>query len=74
MKAARVVLEELVERSSQPRYLYSLAVVQDSSGDQEAARRSLQRIIDEAEYVPDYLKREVQPWVKKARSMQRKLG
>jgi hypothetical protein len=35
--------------------------------------RSLQRIVDDAELVPDYLKREVRPWVRKARAAQARL-
>jgi hypothetical protein len=43
-------------------------------GDRETAARCLRRILDEAEYVPPYLAREVKPWVKKARQGLRKLG
>lgn len=67
LPAARTSLEDLAERRSRPEILYDLAMVQGLVGDRAAAMRSLQRIIDEAELVPDYLKREVRPWVRKAR-------
>jgi tetratricopeptide (TPR) repeat protein len=72
-QAARRSLEELGERSSRPEYLYALALQQGRDGDREAAGRTLQRIIHEAEIVPAYLQREFRPWVRKARSGLRKL-
>jgi hypothetical protein len=67
LPGARASLEELVEHRARPEILYELAAVQGLEGDRAAAMRALQRIIDEAELVPDYLQRDVRPWVKKAR-------
>jgi hypothetical protein len=74
LPAARASFEELSERRARPEILYDLAVVQGLMGDREAAMRSLQRIVDDAELVPDYLKREVRPWVRKARNALAKLS
>ena len=38
-------------------------------GDAAAARHNLDRIIEEAQLVPDYLQRSVRPWVKKAQKV-----
>ena len=65
--AARAELEGLAGRSSQPRALYPLAVIQGRMGDKDLARQTFNRIIDEAAYVPRYLQRTVRPWVRKAR-------
>ena len=67
LAGARASFEELVQRRGRPEILYDLAVLQGLMGDRDDALRSLQRIVDEAELVPDYLKREVRPWVRKAR-------
>ena len=72
--AARLLLAELESRSSRPAVLYDRAVLEGQLGDRETAARCLRRILDEAEYVPPYLAREVKPWVKKARQGLRKLG
>jgi hypothetical protein len=72
--AARQSLEALAQTSSRPEVLFLLARVQGLTGDREAALRSLKRIVDEAEYVPDYLQRDVLPWVKKAKKAIEKLG
>jgi hypothetical protein len=72
--AARATLEEVATRSSRPEYLYELATLQAADGDREAAARTLQRIIQEAEIVPHYLKRDVRPWVRQAKNALRKLG
>ena len=74
LAAARASFEELAERRARPEILYDLATVQALTGDREAAMRSLQRIVDDAELVPDYLKREVRPWVRKARGALSKLS
>jgi hypothetical protein len=74
LAAARTDLEELAHRRSRPEILYELATVQGRLGDREAASRNLQRIIDEAELVPAYLKRNVRPWVRQARKALAKLG
>ena len=67
LAAARAGFEELAARRARPEILYDLATVQGLLGDRAAAMASLHRIVDEAELVPDYLKREVRPWVRKAR-------
>lgn len=64
---ARVRLEQLARTSSLPKVLYSLAALQAEAGKKTEARESLERIIDESEYVPSYHRREVKPWVRKAR-------
>jgi hypothetical protein len=74
LPAARASFEELAERRARPEILYDLAMVQGLLGDRAAAMRSLQRIVDDAELVPDYLKREVRPWVRKARGALSQLG
>jgi hypothetical protein len=66
LKGARATLEQLTERSARAEVLYELAVVQGRLGDREAARHNLQRIVDEAAIVPDYLQRQLKPWVRKA--------
>ena len=73
-EVARPLLAELESRSSRPAILYDRAVLEGRLGDRETAARCLRRILDEAEYVPPYLAREVKPWVKKARQGLRKLG
>jgi hypothetical protein len=60
-------LESLARTTSLPKVLFQLASLQTESGDEEGARESLLRIIDESEYVPSYHRREVRPWVRKAR-------
>jgi len=65
-KAARVSLETLAGRSADPEILYECALVQARLGDRAAAAGNLQRIIGEAKEVPDYLERNVRPWVHKA--------
>jgi hypothetical protein len=72
--AARKALEEISGRSSRPEYLYQLASIQAQMGDREVAARTLQRIIQEAELVPPYLRGTVRPWVRKARGSLRKIG
>lgn len=74
LAAARASFEELVQRRGRPEILYDLAVLQGLMGDRDGALRSLQRIVDEAELVPDYLRREVKPWVRRARSAISKLS
>ncbi len=64
---ARSVLEQLARTSSLPKVLFSLASLQADAGQTSAARESLERIITEAEYVPSYHRREVRPWVRRAR-------
>lgn len=71
---ARESLEALATSSGRPEILFRLARVQGLMGDRDAAVRSLRRIIDEAEYVPDYLQKDVKPWVKKAKKAMAQLG
>jgi hypothetical protein len=71
---ARESLEALAGSSGRPEILFLLARVQGLMGDRAAAVRSLKRIIDEADYVPDYLQRDVKPWVKKAKKAIAQLG
>jgi hypothetical protein len=73
LPAARASFEELAERRGRPEILFDLAAVQALTGDREAAMRSLQRIVEDAELVPPYLKREVRPWVRKARGAMSRL-
>ncbi len=60
-------LESLARTTSLPKVLFQLASLQAEAGDTARARESLERIIDESEYVPSYHEREVRPWVRKAR-------
>jgi len=71
---ARVCLEELAQRTARPEVLYECAAVQARFGDRAAASENLHRIVAEAESVPDYLQRNVRPWVRKAKQALRKLG
>lgn len=64
---ARRVLEQLARTSSLPKVLFSLASLQADAGKTSDARASLERIITEAEYVPSYHRREVRPWVRRAK-------
>ena len=70
----RPLLAELESRSSRPAILYDRAALEGQLGERETAARCLRRILDESEYVPPYLEREVKPWVKKARQGLRRLG
>jgi hypothetical protein len=65
--AARHTLETLARTTSLPKVLFTLASLQAEAGDTREARESLERIIHESEYVPAYHKREVRPWVRRAR-------
>jgi hypothetical protein len=65
--AARRTLETLARTTSLPKVLFSLASLQAEAGDTGEARESLERIIHESEYVPAYHRREVRPWVRRAR-------
>jgi hypothetical protein len=66
-ESARRTLEELARTTSLPKVLFSLASLQAQAGDHVEARGTLQRIIEESEYVPSYHRREVRPWVRRAR-------
>lgn len=72
-EAARPLLAELEARSSRPSILFDRATLEAQLGEREVAARCFQRIVTESEYVPAYLRREVKPWVKKARQALRKL-
>jgi hypothetical protein len=63
---ARRSLELLMQQSERPEVVFELASVQARLGDADAARHSLNRIIEEAQLAPDYLQRSVRPWVKKS--------
>jgi hypothetical protein len=73
LAGAREALEELATRRGRPEILFDLGSVQAALGDREAAKRSMQRIVDEAVLVPDYLKHNVRPWVRRAQSALRRL-
>ncbi len=73
-EAARTSLETLASRSARPDVLFECAAVQARLGDRAAAAENLHRIIAEAEAVPDYLERNVRPWVRKAKQALQKLG
>jgi hypothetical protein len=66
-------LEELTTRRGRPEILFDLGSVQAAQGDRDAAKRSMQRIVDEAVLVPDYLKHNVRPWVRRAQAALRRL-
>jgi hypothetical protein len=66
-ESALRTLESLARTTSLPKVLFSLASLQAEAGDTARARESLERIIEESEYVPAYHEREVCPWVRKAR-------
>jgi hypothetical protein len=66
LAGARRSLELLTQQSARHEILFELASVQARLGDAEAARQNLNRIIDEAQLLPDYLQRSARPWVKKA--------
>jgi hypothetical protein len=72
--AARRSLETLASRSARPEILFECATVQARLGDRAAAAQNLHRIIAEAEDVPDYLKGNVRPWVRKAKRALQKMG
>jgi tetratricopeptide (TPR) repeat protein len=74
LDGARAALEEVESRSSRPEYLYELAIALAQLGRRDEAARVLQRLINEAELVPPYLKRSVKPWVRKSRQGLRRLG
>jgi hypothetical protein len=71
---ARQVLEKLARTSSLPKVLFSLASLQADAGKTSDARASLERIITEADYVPSYHRREVRPWVRRAKKALTSLG
>jgi hypothetical protein len=64
---ARASLELLAQRSARPEVLYHMARLQASLGDATTARASLQRIIDEAEFAPKYMRGTLRPFVNRAR-------
>ena len=68
------VLETLAARSGNPEVLFECAVVQARFGDRAAAAGNLERIIEEAKEVPEYLEPNVRPWVKKAEQALKKLA
>jgi hypothetical protein len=73
LPGARQSLERLTLQSARPEILFELASVQARLGDAGAARENLNRIVEEAQLVPDYLQRSVRPWVKKAEKLLKEL-
>jgi len=65
--AALAQYERLSDGSSRPDVLYHLAEVQHRCGDDAGARATLQRILDEAELVPSFARRQQAPWVARAK-------
>jgi hypothetical protein len=74
LAGARRSLEMLTEQTARPEILFELASVQSRLGDADAARLNLNRIIEEAQLVPDYLQRSVRPWVKRAERTLKEMG
>ena len=74
LPSARRTYEELSEKSSRPEVIFHLATLQANAGEREAAASSYQRIIDEAESVPDFHRRKVRPWVRRARQQLQRLS
>lgn len=66
-EAARDRFEQLMQRASRPQFLMGQAALLFDCGDHAAARAIAQRVIDDADHVPDYHRREVRPWVRRAR-------
>ncbi len=67
LPSARRTYEELAEKSSRPEILFHLATLQADAGERDAAAKSYQRILDEAEFVPQFHRGKVRPWVRRAR-------
>jgi hypothetical protein len=65
--AARGHYETLIERYARSEILYALAETQAHLGDRAAASQTLHRLLEEAEFVPEYMRHSVKPWVRKAR-------
>jgi hypothetical protein len=67
LPGARAVLEDLTQRTGRPEVLYRLGSLQMRLGDAAAARSTFQRLLDEAELAPPYLRRETRAWVARAK-------
>jgi hypothetical protein len=67
LERAREHYERLGEGSSRPDVLYHLAEIQHRTGDPEAARATLKRIVDEAELAPSFAQRRAGKWVARAK-------
>lgn len=74
LPSARRTYEELSEKSSRPEVIFHLAELQSDAGERETAAKSYQRILDEAEFVPDFHRRKVRPWVRRARQALHRLS
>jgi hypothetical protein len=74
LEAARRHLELLSERASRADFLYELGSLQVAVGDRPAAKATFQRIIDEAAYVPNYMRSKVKKWVRLSRRAMSALG
>lgn len=66
LAGARDLMERLTRQRRRPELLFELASLQALMADREAARGTLEQLLAEASAVPDYLRREVRPWVRKA--------
>ena len=73
LAGAQATLAGLTVRRSAPQFLWQLAGVEAARGDRAAAAAALRRILDDAAYVPAYHRRQVAPWVRRARKMLQKL-
>jgi hypothetical protein len=49
-------------------------MILEATGDRAADRATLERLVDDANYVPAYLRRSVRPWVRRARKRLKELG
>jgi hypothetical protein len=74
LAAALVHYRRLGEGSSRPDVLYHLAEVLHRSGDETAAKATLQRIVDEAELAPSFARRRQRPWVARAKRTLKSYG
>jgi len=74
LAGARRELERLSERTSRADFLHELAEVQLASGDRDAARATLRRIVDESVFVPKFVRARVRPWVWRAKWRLMRLG
>lgn len=67
LEAARVHYETLGGASSRPDVLYHLAEIQHRTGDSEAAKATLRRIVEEADLAPAFARRRSAAWVSRAK-------
>lgn len=67
VERARRHYERLGEGSSRPDVLYHLAEIQHRTGDTEAAKATLRRIVDEADLAPSFARSQSAKWVSRAK-------